>query len=179
MKHIYLFLPVIIFSCTAKSAEVATDAATHDTSRLKAVYAGFDDNNFESFLTLDNYTPDETPPDHNLQVIESACAVMINPTDEQIRQMEKIHGDDFDTILDDASFYQTEAAIKLDSSKIRTIYAAQRFLQFRGSTGTWTLDIRKEGAPEWNFILFQEGRKPEIIAAVDITYEKIDEYFGN
>jgi len=134
----------------------------------------------QSYFVLSNYyTAPETKPEHaDIQRIDSTCAILIYPTDEQIATLKKETGDNFMTIADDNSYYQGLAIEMLDSINVETINAEKRFITFRGKKGKlWTLDIRKEGAPAWNLIFFNRTKAPEIIPITDLSHRKIIEYF--
>jgi hypothetical protein len=174
MKWLYFVLPgVIYFGCSPKTE----NAKTLGQDSIKAMTAsGFDENNFESYINLENYIVADADTS-NVQEINASCAVIVNPTGDQMQSMEKEYGDDFATMADDYSFYQSEAIIKFDSAKVKVVNAEKRFVKLIGKSGSWTLDLRKDGAPEWNIILFNIDKKPQVSSAIDITYEKVGEYF--
>jgi hypothetical protein len=113
-----------------------------------------------------------------LQVIDSTMAVIINPTIEQMADMEEEYGEDFPTVADDAGFYHANAMITLDSLRVKTRIAQKRYLRFQGDGGkTWLVDIRMEGAPEWNIIFFNTKKTPRVIPAIDVDRRVIQQYF--
>lgn len=169
---------MVLVSCGVKSTETDSVASIRDSLALGDSASGFDENNYESFLDLSNYLVDDNTTKADVQIIDSAAVVIINPTEEQIQEMEEKYGEDFFTIADDNSYYQADALMRLDSIKIRTVNAESRYLKLQGDSESWVLDIRKVGAPEWNMILFRRDKKPEIISAIDVTREKITEYFS-
>ncbi len=168
-----LLASMVLFQCSPKTDQ--PESAGIDSATTTSA-SGFDENNFESYTNLNNYIVEEQNASE-IQLIDSTCVVVINPTAEQIQKMEKEYGDDFATIVDDNSYYQSEAIMKFDSTNIRTVIATKRFLKFQGSKQAWVLDMRKDGAPEWNVILFNVDKKPELTSSIDATYEKIQEYF--
>jgi hypothetical protein len=171
-----LILVATLAGCSVKTTEqpdAAPESTTPDT------VAGFDNRNYESRFALEHYRPMTNPEQNEIQVIDSACAVFVYPTDDQFEKMEDEFGVDLATLADDNSFYDAEAAMKLDSAGIRTVDAEKRFLHFKGATESWLLDIRKEGAPEWNLIFFKTNGKPEIVTSIDVTSERITSYFKN
>ena len=176
ISGVVIFL--VISSCGVKTTEGDLANVADSTSTILTV-AGFDENNYDSFIELSNYQADNKPDPPDVQVIDSTSVIIINPTEAQVAEMEEKYGEDFYTIADDNSFYQYEAAARLDSLGIKTISAEKDFLQLQGKSEKWILDIRKEGAPEWNMIFFHTGKKPEIVPSIDATHEKIKEYFGN
>jgi hypothetical protein len=167
-------LPGVIFlGCSPKTE----NTQTLGQDSIKAMTAsGFDENNFESYINLENYTVADADS-ANIQSINFNCAVVVNPTDDQVQSMEKEYGDDFATMADDYSFYQSEAIIKFDSAKVKVVDAEKRFVKLIGTSRSWILDLRKDGAPEWNIILFNIDKEPQVSSAIDITYEKVGEYF--
>jgi hypothetical protein len=178
MKYAWLLFSFVSFACTLKTADNPEENISSDTATA-FVEEGFNANDYQSFLELANYITTESPATDILEVVDSTCAIIVNPTDEQIKNMETEYGDDFATIADDNSFYHSEAYMKLDSSSIKTIATTHHFLRLQGDSETWVLDLRKEGAPEWNLIFFHKNKKPEVVSSIDVTYEKINDYFGN
>jgi hypothetical protein len=164
---------VIFFACSPKTEHVETSGR----DSIKApIASGFDENNFDSYINLDNYTVTDADTS-NIQSINFNCAVIVNPTEEQVQSMEKEYGDDFPTMADDYNFYQSEALVKFDSAKVKVVNAEKRFLKLIGSSRSWILDLRKDGAPEWNIILFNVEKQPQVSSAIDVTYERVGEYF--
>jgi hypothetical protein len=177
-----LFFIIVIFiaaSCSVKTTENAVSSTNDATLVAEDTTVGFDENRFETYADLKNYLPDTTASEEDIQLVDSTTAILIHPTDEQITRMEKEYGDDFATIADDNSYYQSEAMLLLDSMSIKMINAEKRFLKLQGTQQSWTLDVRKEGAPEWNLILFNKNKEPEIITAIDLSREKLTAYFSN
>ena len=156
---------------------IPSDTLTLDS--LKAENA-FNKNDSQTYFILANYLadPEIEPTPVDVQQIDSTCAVLVYPTDEQIKAMQQEKGDDFMQIADTYSFYQGSAIEMLDSIDVGTISAEKRYLNFKGKKSrAWSLDIRKDGAPLWNLIFFNVGKEPEIISVTDLSREKIIEYF--
>jgi hypothetical protein len=170
---IFLLGGAIVFGCSPKTERVET--STQDSIKAP-IASGFDENNFDSYLNLNNYTVTDAATS-NIQSINFNCAVIVNPTEDQVQSMEKEYGDDFSTMADDYSFYQSEAIVKFDSAKVKVVNAEKRFVRLIGSSRSWILDLRKDGAPEWNIILFNIEKEPQVSSAIDVTYEKVGEYF--
>jgi hypothetical protein len=181
MKYLYILLISVIISCTSRTSEPANQALAADSvaEEKSAIANGFDQNNYATFLDLNNYLTDSAPQPETLIIIDSTCTIIIDPTADQITKMEAELGDDMATVADDNSYYQYEATKKLDSLNVKMVFAEKRFIKLQGVSQTWTLDIRKEGAPAWNIILFHTGKKPEVISPIDVSNEKINEYFRN
>lgn len=177
-KIVSIFFFASLGSCGLKTAETNVGEITGDSTAKVTPESGFDENNYESFLDLNNYLVESPDTPGNVQVIDSSAVIVVNPTEEQIKEMEEKYGEDFYTIADDNSYYQSDATLKLDSLHVKTIYADKRFLKLQGSKQNWIVDLRKEGAPEWNMIFFHADKEPEIVSAIDVTQEKIREYFG-
>jgi hypothetical protein len=142
MKKILLIL--VCCSCGVKTVET-NSALTEVGDTLRA---GFDENNYESFLDLKNYRVDGQPDAAQILLVDSSAVVIVNPTDAQVKELEEKYGEDFYTIADDASFYQSEAMMRLDSAAIRQISLSpdQRYVRLKGNASSWLLDLRKEGA---------------------------------
>jgi hypothetical protein len=175
MKKILLIL--VCCSCEVKTVET-NSALTEVGDTLRA---GFDENNYESFLDLENYMVGEEPDAaEQILTVDSTAVVIVNPTDAQRKEMEEKYGEDFHTIADDASFYQSEAMVRLDSAQIRQISlpSEQRYVRLKGIASSWLLDLRKEGAPEWNVIFFDIRKEPEIVSAIDVTTDRIKQFFA-
>jgi hypothetical protein len=174
MKKILLIL--VCCSCGVKTVET-NSALTEVGDTLRA---GFDENNYESFLDLENYLVGEEPDAGQILTVDSSAVVIVNPTDAQWKEMEEKYGEDFHTIADDASFYQSEAMMRLDSAQIRQISlpSEQRYVLLKGNGSSWLLDLRKEGAPEWNVIFFDIRKEPEIVSAIDVTTDRIKQFFA-
>ncbi len=136
--------------------------------------------NYEDQFKLDNYLVYVNIDNNDLQEISESVALLVYPTDVQIEEMKKEYGEeDFYTVADDASYYQGTAIGMIDSLGVNKMTAKKRFIRFKRQSekSTWTLDIRKAGTAEWNIIFFHKDKDPEIISAIDLTYEKIKSYF--
>lgn len=179
MKTIYGGLAIIItasilISCARGKTETADQDSTAtgmaDTTTTSNA-PGFNDNDQNSYSNIENYLVKEAEiPAAQIQIIDSACAIDVSPTEEQMEKMKKEYGEEeFATIVDDASFYSSEVRRKLEGLNVKVIDAQKRYLKLRGAQTTWLLDIRKEKAPEWNLIFFQTGKEPKIFASVDLA----------
>ena len=175
MKKILLIL--VCCSCSVKTAETTSSPGSESGDTLQV---GFDENNYESFLDLKNYRVDEGPDAADILVIDSSAVVIINPSEDQLKEMEEKYGEDFYTIADDASFYQAEAMMRIDSAGIKkvTLPSAQRYIRLKGTSRSWLLGVRKEGAPEWNMVFFDVRKEPEIVSAIDVTTDRIKQFFA-
>jgi hypothetical protein len=169
----------LAIACTSPKTEQDTkNALTADADSAVSIN-GFREDDLDSYKELDNYIVTASVNSNDLQEIDSTAVVIIDPTEEQITQMEEEYGEeDLAAIADDASYYLSEATLKLDSFKIKTLEASKRFINLKGNRQSWLLDVRKEGAPEWNLILFHKDKIPEILPAIDLTDEKIKTYFN-
>jgi hypothetical protein len=165
---------VVFLTCTSKHGNDEADIAAKNNLAAD----GFDPNTFESFLRLDNYLTDGQIRDEEIQTIDSTCAILVNPTESQFLEMRESYGDELAVITDDNGYFQSNARGILDSASVKMIEAEKRFIRLRGENKkTWVLDIRKEGAPPWNLIIFNRRKEPEIIPAVDLTQNKTLQYF--
>jgi hypothetical protein len=173
-----LWLTTVIFFFSCGSTPTEERIGTIDSAGY-INENGFDSNTFESFLRLENYLCTAKIPSPELQVIDSTCAILVNPTDEQFIEMKENYGEDgLATLTDDNGYFQSNARHILDSASIKITEAEKRFIRLAGENNrTWLLDIRKEGAPAWNLIIFNTRKEPEIIPAIDLTHNKIVQYF--
>lgn len=175
---LFILIGSLYASCTTPRTEAALKEPFSFTGQItEDTIAGFNENDYESYLKLENYL--SVNPSGEIQTIDSSCAIVVDPTEEQMKKMEVEYGEDFATIADDNAYFLSEAYTRLDSSNIKTVNTNQRFLKLNGKSQTWILDVRKEGAPEWNIILFHKDKTPEILSSIDVTYEKIKDYFEN
>jgi hypothetical protein len=160
----------------AKITTVA-DTVTPDAALPQNVFVRTDS---QTFFVLRNYfsSSTEKPVRSQVQVIDSTCAILIYPTPDQLKGLQEEFGAGFDQVLDDNTYYQGLAIEMLDSIDVETINAEKRFITFKGTgSGTWTLDIRKQGAPAWNLIFFNDSKEPLIVPMSDLSHRKIIEYF--
>src|SRR5687768_11489515 len=96
MKNIlWICACAMLVSCGVKSTDTESVASPTDSIALSDSASGFDENNYESFLDLSNYLVDDKTVNANVQIIDSAAVVIINPTEEQIQEMEEKYGEDF------------------------------------------------------------------------------------
>ena len=173
----FIIIILVCFSCGVKTVETASSVA--DATPSDSAQNGFDENNYESFLDLENYKVNEIPDASDIEVVDSSSVIVVVPSEQQVKEMEEKYGEDFYTIADDASFYQAEAMMRLDSVGVKKVVvgSVQRYVQLKGTSGSWLLDVRKEGAPEWNMIFFHVDKTPEIVSSIDVTTDKIKEFF--
>ena len=163
-----------LLSCSkTDKSSTATSADSLQTEIKDSVEVDSD-----SYLKLESYTAPDQTDTALYYIIDHDCAVIISPTDKQIDDMIKLNGeDDFATIADDFSYYQSVALQKLDSAGVKTESSEKQYLKFVGDKGAWTLDIRKQDMPAWNIIFFKKNKDPEIISAIDLTNEHVRDYF--
>ncbi len=174
-KTLIVLAAALGMQCT--STERSAEASDSDTTSV-VEYDSLADR-YEEFLKIEAYQVDEDQiPSNDLMTIDSACALIVNPTAEQLERMEEESGEeDFATIVDDYSYYQSTAVMTLDSLGIKTRNADKRYVKFVAPGGGWTIDLRKEGAPEWNLIFFMPGRTPAIMTAIDVTRDSVNAWF--
>lgn len=129
-QHRGLLTVLFILSCSSTQTEV------HNSSLIgteNIVENGFDSNTFESFLRLENYltTAQITTPE--IQVIDSTCAILVNPTEAQFNEMEETFGEEELAILtDDNGYFQISARLILDSASIKMTEVENRFIRLVG-----------------------------------------------
>jgi hypothetical protein len=132
----------------------------------------------QRFYNIDAYLETSVVNNNDVEIIESDCALLISPTEDQIAAMIKEYGEeDFSTIADDNAWYHSSARMLLDSIGVRIISPATRYVRFVGSEGSVMLDLRRKGALPWNLIFFNTKKRPEIFSTVDLSGERIREYF--
>jgi hypothetical protein len=177
MKSGFCFAAVVLFaSCNSPQKEVRDDETV---SPEESLGSGFDPASFESFLRLENYLSAAKIPESDLQVIDSSCAIFVNPNGRQITEMREAYGEEgLASLTDDNGYFQSNARRILDSVSVKIMDADKRFIKLKGQDGrSWILDLRKEGAPEWNLIIFNTRREPEIVPAIDLTWNRVVGYF--
>ncbi|MBL7840354.1 MAG: TPM domain-containing protein [Cyclobacteriaceae bacterium] len=127
--------------------------------------------------TIDGYLVDEIT-DTAVQELSGSLALIVQPSDKQISEMEKEYSEDeLSTIFDDASFYQSEAAHLLDSLGVKNVTSEKRFVRYRNIIREWNFDLEKQNSP-WVLIFLEVDRKPEVILTTDVDVEKIKSYFN-
>jgi hypothetical protein len=174
MKTLYL-LSVVTLLCSCFGSEKKTEKAVPVDSTQ---YASGD--TYSQYYKLDSYLTESPVEAKDVQEIDSTCAIIITPSIAQMQAMEKEYGDDFESVVDDAFYYQGMAISILDSLQINRIKAKEvPFVLLKGSNSrNYTLNIRKLGLPEWNIVFFDIYKQPEIISAIDLTPEKAKDYFA-
>jgi len=192
IKHLPLLLIVFgAISCGRNESKdkasntIVSDsnAVQNDTSLNDSVVSIIDTSKFgkyQRYLLLDLYLTKTRLDTAEFLLIDSTCAIFINPTSVQIDQMEKEYGEeDFYTIADDNQYYHHLANALLDSLGVETISIGEdKHLRLIGKNNSeWTLDIRQDGAPGWNLIFFNTNKEPKIFSTIDVNEEVIDSYF--
>lgn len=126
--------------------------------------------------TLDTYLV-ESLPDTAVQELSGAFALLVMPDETQIDQLVKEYGEeDLSTIMDDASFYQSEATNLMDSLGIKTVNAEKRFIRYRNVIREWNLDLYKTNSP-WFIIFFDPDQRPKVVSSIEVDEENIKAYF--
>jgi len=136
-------------------------------------------------LDFKNYQVlEEGIPTDSIQSIDSTCVIFVWPSNEQLEKMKRSAGseEEFYTGVDDFGFYMSNAARQVDTLGIKVINAERRYLKLKSTDSTRVLDIRKDGAPEWNIIFFSTARNPKVVSFWDIVEDKkhsmVREYFN-
>lgn len=92
-------------------------------------------------------------------VITTACAIVISPTDLKIDSLKKVYKDDFYTIADDNNFYLATATNYLDSIKTKIIYKKSvGVINFKGTNGASEEINLNESL--WEILLFNGKTEP-------------------
>jgi hypothetical protein len=156
---------LLFYACSKGDKRETTTPSDSMTTELdySATYA------LESYLAPDNIASSEA------QTIDSTCAMVVYPTEEQFRQMEEESGDGFETMVDDGNFYQSQALGLLDSLGVKTVTVKSRYIRIPGLS--LTLDVRKKNLPAWNLILYNVHKQPIVVSSATLTLEDIAAYF--
>ena len=170
----FILVMLVVVACNTKKSADVSDSTQIKVDSIPSIADA--DSLYEQFADIKNYevSEDGLPPE-SIQIINPPCAIIINPSDEQIEEMRK--DEDFYTIADDASFYQSNAMLVLDSFNIKSVFAEKRFLKVISEGKPMVIDIRKRGAPEWNIIFFQERKMPKVMSSIDVNNRAIVTYF--
>lgn len=177
MKQYLLLCAIVLTSCSQKKDQAGNALSSDRVSSLSDSSIANSNPETDAWK-LDTYLTQESPDTASIQRITSDCAVFIYPTDDQIDELTRENGEeDFSTIADDSNYYQSIAMDLLDSARITTVTASRHYIKFTGENNTWLLDIRKKGAVTWGIILFTKTKQPEIVSAIDLTEERINQYF--
>lgn len=178
MRMMLPLLLLVLTACSGKKREqaevVSSNAGETSADATIGTAAPLD---YDALFKLETYLANPENDTSLLQVITESVALMITPTEAQVNALEAEYGEDFYTIADDASYYQAMAGMMIDSLGVNSVNASKPFVQFIGASDTFTLDIRKQGLPEWNVIFFNTKKSPEVIPAIELTEEKIRTYF--
>jgi hypothetical protein len=170
-----VFAALLLMSC-ARTKDTNTFQADEDKSALIPDTSAVPVN---GLYILENYLTSHVADTSELEIVDYDCAVVVDPTEEQIRTMRAEYGEeDFYIVADDNSWYKGNAIELLDSLKIHSITADKPFISFHGQQGQWTLNLRKPGALPWNLIFFHTQKKPEIVSTVDLKPSDISAYFN-
>jgi hypothetical protein len=149
---------------------------TADSSITEKVYTAATLDEYKVLYDLQRYLTDADSA--NTETIDFDCAILIFPTEEQIERMKKDYNEeDFYVVADDNNWYQAKAIDIIDSLGIKTITAKERYIKLKGENKNWTLDIRKDHLPCWNLVFFNRTKAPQIIPTVNLTPEKVREFF--
>jgi hypothetical protein len=162
---------------TTQQRPILADTVNIDTLTAKVK---FNKEDSTTYFVLANYFKDSLAqiPRTDLQIVDSTCAVIIYPTDEQLDNLKFETGDKFMELADAYSYYQGRAIEMLDSIDIGTVHGEKRYITFkRSKSKLWELDVRKEGAPAWNLIFFKPTKEPQIVSITELSKERIMTYF--
>lgn len=172
MRHLIVSLFTLAICAGCKNAGQQETATADSTTVLKDENLAYD-----QLFKLQSYLTEGRIDEVDVQSIDSSCAILIYPTEDQIAELKKTEGEEnFETIADDSNFYQGTAISLLDSLGIKTVTANKKYVRLSGIQ-EWTLAIRKKNLPEWNLIIFNTSKEPEIIPAINVTATKIMDYF--
>lgn len=183
MKSFTLLFTIAILASCSRNREQASDTLasanlTTLSDSTKSSNNKTENNTGMDAWKLDNYLTDEISDTTSVQRVSSDCAILIYPTDDQIDELTRENGEeDFATIADDSNYYQSTAIDQLDSAGVKTVTANRHYVNLVGENKSWLLDIRRKGGVTWGIILFNKTKQPEIVSAIDLTKERIKQYF--
>ena len=100
-------------------------------------------------------------------VHETAIAIFIEPTDEEIALMKKENGEDFYTIADDALYYQSQAAELLQKIKFPFCSTTNESHEFIAKDNNKKYSVSKK-CRGWCLILWNGHGEPIWTNAVDL-----------
>lgn len=178
MKSNLIALMLMVVACAPKKTEQEIVNKAYDSAVTVTEMDSTETNDYESLFRLETYLTSPKADTATVQVISEPVALIIVPTTEQAAAMEKEFGEDFYTIADDASYYQSIAIGMIDSLGIKSVNATKPFISFKGTDTNYTLDIRRDGLPEWNIIFLHPEKQPQIVQAIQLTEEHIKSYFN-
>lgn len=177
-RNALLLLAVAVVGCTSQSKK-EEQAQAPDTASVAVDSASTASETLDEPFKLETYVFQGKVNGNDVQTISEASVLVVNPTDEQIEEMKRQYGEeDFFTIADDASFYQANAITLIDSMNIKKVTAEKPFALLVGENSPVTLNLRRKGAPGWMIILFNPKKTPEIVPAIDVNKEMLNDYFG-
>src|SRR5690349_14053463 len=112
---VFLLLVLGLWSCSQPNDTTTnnetTDSVVDDPQHI----------DYESLYKLDTYLV-QNVDSKEVQTIDFNCAIIVYPTEEQLTELQNSEGEDaFNTIADDAMFYQSSAVGLIDSAGVRTI----------------------------------------------------------
>lgn len=141
-----------------------------------------DEFSYKSMYRTENYITERT--DSKVQTIAFDCAVVVNPSEDQILNLKKAIGDDINirndidksTII--SAKHSEAVRCMIESKGIRTLEATGQFISFVSEKRIWNLNVRKDSIPDWKYIFYKEGKEPLILPSLMLTVEDVEQYFG-
>lgn len=147
----------------ALCAAVASTRSPAQTDKPSKIFAPMDSvDEYADREALKTYLTQLKVDNSLIQTIDSSCAVVIEPDEQQLADLRKKGEEIYSVTADDGSYYMGKALEILESLHIRIVGAKKRFLRLKGGK-EWLLDIRKKNLSYWNVILFAPDREPKII----------------
>ena len=130
----------------------------------------------QNVYNLKNYLVHSAPKAEIMQ-IDKACIISIFPNGDQVEKMQKKMGDDYSTVVDDATYYQSLYAEPAQKRNIKVISPDKRYLKFITNSKPILLDTRAKNSGGWMVLFFRPDSLPKIAGATDAETE-IKTYFG-
>ncbi|MHB8260186.1 MAG: hypothetical protein ACYDCN_04980 [Bacteroidia bacterium] len=131
----------------------------------------------EDNFKLDNYIVYAYTP-NDVTTINKTCAVIIYPTTDQSAKIQKqMSEEDFSTVADDYSFYQSQYLEVASKRKIETTSPDTRYIKFVGNKRIVVVDRCAKVSSGWMVILFRPDSLPKISGEVEADTAFVN-YFG-
>lgn len=176
----YYLLLLILIAFTLFHCSHSTEKERGNLSAVKSEVIDSVEFDYDRLFKLDSYLVTDSVDSLQLQVIDSDCVLLVYPNQDQIDQIIDEEGEeDFYIIADDSNWYQAQAIQMVDSVGIEKKIVLGQYVKLVSIKGTWIMDVRKRDLFKWNMIFFSTKKEPLVVDEVDLTTEKVREYFGN
>lgn len=172
---IILSIFCLALSCTKKETKLSNSCVEIMESDSFYYALPLDELQYKAMYRTENYITQVI--DSQVQNIDFDCAVVVNPSEEEISNLRKTMGQDFDESFRISTKHSEAIKCMIESKGIRTVVVTEQFIRFVTKSRTWDLDVQKDNIPDWKFILFKEGKDPMILPSLTLTVEDVEQYF--